>query len=155
MLSGRRIGGQTALEIGLVNRAVEQNETGDAAYRDALILAREILPQVRIHCNTLPQLSDAFLLLQAQTSFLIASVMLLHFTTANHLCFLFIFLSALASSTFSFSLHVSLLPLFSLQASVVLYFFHSTSNTHSRQGQSGCPVEKWTTNSTTGAQTDR
>lgn len=47
LLSGRRVGGQTALEMGLVNRAVEQNQTGDAAYREALSLAREILPQVR------------------------------------------------------------------------------------------------------------
>ncbi|KAG8003536.1 Enoyl-CoA hydratase domain-containing protein 2 [Nibea albiflora] len=42
---GRRVGGHTALEMGLVNRAVEQNQTGDAAYREALSLAREILPQ--------------------------------------------------------------------------------------------------------------
>lgn len=41
------MGGQTALEMGLVNRSVEQNLTGDAAYREALSLAREILPQVR------------------------------------------------------------------------------------------------------------
>lgn len=40
------MGGQTALEMGLVNRAVDQNEAGDAAYREALSLAREILPQV-------------------------------------------------------------------------------------------------------------
>lgn len=46
MLSGRRVGGQTALEMGLVNRAVEANQTGDAAYKEALALAREILPQV-------------------------------------------------------------------------------------------------------------
>ncbi|MEQ2218917.1 Enoyl-CoA hydratase domain-containing protein 2, mitochondrial [Xenoophorus captivus] len=45
---GRRVGGQTALEMGLVNKAVEQNQTGDAAYKAALTLAREILPQVDI-----------------------------------------------------------------------------------------------------------
>lgn len=39
--------GQAALDMGLVNRAVEQNQTGDAAYGEALSLAREILPQVR------------------------------------------------------------------------------------------------------------
>ncbi|CAL8309102.1 unnamed protein product [Lota lota] len=43
--TGRRVGGQTALDLGLVNRATEQNQTGDAAYREALSLAREILPQ--------------------------------------------------------------------------------------------------------------
>lgn len=48
LLSGKRVGGQTALEMGLVNRAVEQNLTGDAAYREALSLARDILPQVGI-----------------------------------------------------------------------------------------------------------
>lgn len=48
LLSGKRVEGQRALEMGLVNRAVEQNQTGDAAYREALNLAREILPQVRI-----------------------------------------------------------------------------------------------------------
>lgn len=47
LLSGKRVGGQKALEMGLVNRSVEQNETGDAALREALSLAREILPQVR------------------------------------------------------------------------------------------------------------
>lgn len=46
LLPGRRVGGQTALEMGLVNRAVDQNQAGDAAYREALSLAREILPQV-------------------------------------------------------------------------------------------------------------
>lgn len=46
------MGGQAALDMGLVNRAVEQNQSGDAAYREALSLAREILPQVRSR-NTL------------------------------------------------------------------------------------------------------
>ncbi|KAI4828542.1 hypothetical protein KUCAC02_022624 [Chaenocephalus aceratus] len=40
--------GGKALEMGLVNRSVEQNETGDAALREALSLAREILPQAPI-----------------------------------------------------------------------------------------------------------
>ncbi|GAA6222363.1 enoyl-CoA hydratase domain-containing protein 2, mitochondrial [Lates japonicus] len=48
IFTGKRVGGQTALEMGLVNRAVEQNQTGDAAYREALGLAREILPQAPI-----------------------------------------------------------------------------------------------------------
>uniref|UniRef100_A0A8D0CVE5 3-hydroxyisobutyryl-CoA hydrolase n=1 Tax=Sander lucioperca TaxID=283035 RepID=A0A8D0CVE5_SANLU len=48
IFTGKRVGGQTALEMGLVNRAVEQNQTGDAAYREAFSLAREILPQAPI-----------------------------------------------------------------------------------------------------------
>ncbi|XP_075895386.1 enoyl-CoA hydratase domain-containing protein 2, mitochondrial isoform X2 [Nelusetta ayraudi] len=48
IFTGKRVGGQTALDMGLVNRAVEQNQSGDAAYREALGLAREILPQAPI-----------------------------------------------------------------------------------------------------------
>ncbi|KAM3876148.1 enoyl-CoA hydratase domain-containing protein 2, mitochondrial [Diretmus argenteus] len=48
IFTGRRVGGQAALELGLVNRATEQNQTGDAAYREALSLAREIVPQAPI-----------------------------------------------------------------------------------------------------------
>uniref|UniRef100_A0A3Q3A358 Enoyl CoA hydratase domain containing 2 n=1 Tax=Kryptolebias marmoratus TaxID=37003 RepID=A0A3Q3A358_KRYMA len=48
IFTGRRVGGQTALEVGLINRAVEQNQAGDAAYKEALTLAREILPQAPI-----------------------------------------------------------------------------------------------------------
>ncbi|XP_015248462.1 PREDICTED: enoyl-CoA hydratase domain-containing protein 2, mitochondrial [Cyprinodon variegatus] len=48
IFTGRRVGGQTALEMGLVNRAVEANQTGDAAYKEALALAREILPQAPV-----------------------------------------------------------------------------------------------------------
>ncbi|KAM4739194.1 enoyl-CoA hydratase domain-containing protein 2, mitochondrial [Anableps anableps] len=48
IFTGRRVGGHTALKMGLVNRAVEQNQTGDAAYKEALTLAREILPQAPV-----------------------------------------------------------------------------------------------------------
>lgn len=64
VLPGRRVGGQTALEMGLVNRAVDQNQAGDAAYREALSLAREILPQVRSS-------SSPLLLLPLQASHLL------------------------------------------------------------------------------------
>ncbi|XP_029110703.1 enoyl-CoA hydratase domain-containing protein 2, mitochondrial [Scleropages formosus] len=48
IFTGQRVGGERALQLGLVNRMVEQNEAGDAAYREALQLAREILPQAPI-----------------------------------------------------------------------------------------------------------
>ncbi|XP_072295281.1 enoyl-CoA hydratase domain-containing protein 2, mitochondrial [Eucyclogobius newberryi] len=48
IFTGRRIDGRAAAEMGLVNRAVEQNEDEDAAHREALGLAREILPQAPI-----------------------------------------------------------------------------------------------------------
>lgn len=62
------MGGQTALEMRLINRVVEQNQTGDAAYREALSLAREILPQVRVQTHFSCRYSSdtaASLLLQA------------------------------------------------------------------------------------------
>ena len=37
-----------AAEIGLVNDAVEQNAAGDAAYKRAIELAEEIIPNVSI-----------------------------------------------------------------------------------------------------------
>lgn len=46
IFTGQRVTGERALQLGLANRVAEQNEAGDAAYREALQLAREMLPQV-------------------------------------------------------------------------------------------------------------
>nr|XP_020653207.1 methylglutaconyl-CoA hydratase, mitochondrial [Pogona vitticeps] len=45
IFSARVIDGEEAKSIGLISHVVEQNEAGDAAYRRALALAREFLPQ--------------------------------------------------------------------------------------------------------------
>ncbi|XP_039632500.1 enoyl-CoA hydratase domain-containing protein 2, mitochondrial [Polypterus senegalus] len=48
IFTGRQIDGQRAAALGLVNKAVAQNDAGDAAYREALLLASEILPQAPV-----------------------------------------------------------------------------------------------------------
>nr|XP_021143666.1 methylglutaconyl-CoA hydratase, mitochondrial isoform X2 [Columba livia] len=45
IFSARIVDGKEAKSIGLISHVVEQNEAGDAAYRRALALAREFLPQ--------------------------------------------------------------------------------------------------------------
>nr|XP_006626984.2 PREDICTED: methylglutaconyl-CoA hydratase, mitochondrial [Lepisosteus oculatus] len=45
IFSGRVVDGDEAKSLGLVNHSVEQNKAGDAAYRKALDLAREFIPQ--------------------------------------------------------------------------------------------------------------
>ncbi|MGH0176672.1 UNVERIFIED_CONTAM: hypothetical protein FKN15_076212 [Acipenser sinensis] len=45
IFSGRTVDGTEAKSLGLVSHAVEQNEAGDAAFRKALALAREFIPQ--------------------------------------------------------------------------------------------------------------
>lgn len=153
LFSGRRVGGQTALEMGLVNRAVEQNQTGDAAYREALTLAREILPQVRMQTHTIPlcHSSDTDASPPTPSPAGQGPGLPPHFSSA--------FLSASLHSAFLPSWcflpppHLSPSSLPSLQASVAPYFFHSSSDGRSWQGQSGSQVEKWTTNSSTHIQT--
>lgn len=44
IFTGKILDGAEASEIGLVNRVVEQNKAGDAAYHKALELADEIVP---------------------------------------------------------------------------------------------------------------
>ena len=51
IFSARVIDGEEAKSIGLISHVVEQNEAGDAAYRRALALAREFLPQVQSICS--------------------------------------------------------------------------------------------------------
>lgn len=46
IFSARVLDGQEAKAVGLVSHVLEQNPEGDAAYRKALDLAREFLPQV-------------------------------------------------------------------------------------------------------------
>lgn len=43
--SARVLDGQEAKAVGLISHVLEQNQEGDAAYRKALDLAREFLPQ--------------------------------------------------------------------------------------------------------------
>lgn len=101
LLSGKRVGGQTALEMGLVNRAVAQIQTGDAAYREALSLAREILPQVRTQTHTFSLCYSsgtyASLLLQARTCPLTSP--------SPHLCLLFASFSICLSPSLVLSSH--------------------------------------------------
>ena len=46
IFSARVLDGQEAKSVGLISHVLEQNQEGDAAYRKALDLAREFLPQV-------------------------------------------------------------------------------------------------------------
>ncbi|XP_063643745.1 methylglutaconyl-CoA hydratase, mitochondrial isoform X5 [Pan troglodytes] len=47
IFSARVLDGQEAKAVGLISHVLEQNQEGDAAYRKALDLAREFLPQVK------------------------------------------------------------------------------------------------------------
>ncbi|EMP38604.1 Methylglutaconyl-CoA hydratase [Chelonia mydas] len=53
IFSARIVDGEEAKSIGLVSHVVEQNESGDAAYRRALALAQEFLPQTSVFTNLL------------------------------------------------------------------------------------------------------
>ena len=44
IFTARIIGGEEAHRLGLVNRVVPQNKDGDAAYQEAIAIARDILP---------------------------------------------------------------------------------------------------------------
>lgn len=46
IFSARVLDGQEAKAVGLISHVLEQNQEGDAAYKKALDLAREFLPQV-------------------------------------------------------------------------------------------------------------
>uniref|UniRef100_A0A8C6A4M6 Uncharacterized protein n=1 Tax=Marmota marmota marmota TaxID=9994 RepID=A0A8C6A4M6_MARMA len=48
IFSARVLDGQEAKAVGLISHVLEQNQEGDAAYRKALGLAREFLPQVLV-----------------------------------------------------------------------------------------------------------
>ncbi|XP_069088756.1 enoyl-CoA hydratase domain-containing protein 2, mitochondrial [Pleurodeles waltl] len=48
IFTGRQVTGDQALSLGLVNHAVAQNESEDAAYQKAMALAEEIVPQAPV-----------------------------------------------------------------------------------------------------------
>ncbi|XP_078526656.1 enoyl-CoA hydratase domain-containing protein 2, mitochondrial isoform X2 [Lissotriton helveticus] len=48
IFTGRQVTGDQALSLGLVNHAVAQKESGDAAYHKAMALAEEIVPQAPV-----------------------------------------------------------------------------------------------------------
>lgn len=90
--------------------------------------------------------TDASQLLQAQI-YSLTSSLLLNIPAASRLPLHFAFLPS-----WCFSSHLLLASpsaLSSLQASVIPYIFHSSSDAHGWQGQSGSQVEKWTANSYT------
>ena len=51
IFTGKVLNGEQAATIGLVNHAVKQDESGEAAYKRALELGKEILPQVGDKCD--------------------------------------------------------------------------------------------------------
>lgn len=132
------MGGQTALEMGLINRVVEQNQTGDAAYREALSLAREILPQVRVQTHFSCRYSSdtaACLLIQAGGSAPFPlSLDAVEGEETKTMHFFFPFFRLVFIFLFPPSLSPSPSACPSLQASVVPYIFHSSSDAHSQWG---------------------